>query len=202
MFLHALLSIFSNRQDKPKKQDDDEPQQLDSNAINSGLDEETGRAVNQKKKESSMEAKPSAATASASQEIGTAQAKLTKESGKKIASASNAKPSVPPTKRSTSEIKATKQSEKPISLGNNKKVKMFPDLYLSNLHGCLPCPCAVYECTLIVFQTIVSSGKSISKSKTEVKQQPSEKTLANTSAKRKHSLDTEKVCFFLSFTHI
>ncbi|KAH0849554.1 hypothetical protein HID58_094018 [Brassica napus] len=147
--------------DKPKKQDDDEPQQLDSNAINSGLDEETGRAVNQKKKESSMEAKPSAATASASQEIGTAQAKLTKESGKKIASASNAKPSVPPTKRSTSEIKATKQSERPISLGDNKK-------------------------------TIVSSGKSVSKSKTEVKQQPSEKTLANTNAKRKHSLDTEK----------
>lgn len=111
-FLHALLSIFSNRQDKPKKQDDDEPQQLDSNAINSGLDEKTGRAVNQKKKESSMEAKPSAATA-----------KLTKESGKKIASASNAKPSVPPTKRSTSEIKATKQSEKPTSLGDNKKVR-------------------------------------------------------------------------------
>ncbi|KAH0873422.1 hypothetical protein HID58_070784, partial [Brassica napus] len=136
--------------DKPKKQDDDEPQQLDSNAINSGLDEKTGRAVNQKKKESSMEAKPSAATA-----------KLTKESGKKIASASNAKPSVPPTKRSTSEIKATKQSEKPTSLGDNKK-------------------------------TILSSGKSVSKSKTEVKQQPSEKTLANTNGKRKHSLDTEK----------
>ncbi|XP_033147750.1 uncharacterized protein LOC103868337 isoform X2 [Brassica rapa] len=147
--------------DIPKKKDDDEPQQLDSNAINSGLDEETGRAVNQKKKESSMEAKPSAATASASQEIGTAQAKLTKESGKKIASASNAKPTVPPTKRSTSEIKATKQSERPISLGDNKK-------------------------------TIVSSGKSVSKSKTEVMQQPSEKTLANTNAKRKHSLDTEK----------
>lgn len=70
-----------------------------------------------------MEAKPSAATASASQEINTSQAKLTKESGKKIASASNAKPSVPPTKRSTSEIKATKQSEKPTSLGDNKKVR-------------------------------------------------------------------------------
>ncbi|KAL0662256.1 hypothetical protein Bca4012_099093 [Brassica carinata] len=145
-----LAEAVKSSGDKPKKQDDDEPQQLDSNAINSGLDEKTGRAVNQKKKESSMEAKPSAATA-----------KLTKESGKKIASASNAKPSVPPTKRSTSEIKATKQSEKPTSLGDNKK-------------------------------TILSSGKSVSKSKTEVKQQPSEKTLANTNGKRKHSLDTEK----------
>ncbi|CAH8390645.1 unnamed protein product, partial [Eruca vesicaria subsp. sativa] len=140
--------------DKPKKKDDmnwvDGSQQLDN--------EKTGRPVNQKQKESSMEAKPYAA--SASQEINTFEAKLTKESGNKIASASNAKPTAPPTKRSTSDIKATKKSEKPTSLGDNKK-------------------------------TIFSSGKSSSKSKTEVKQ-PSEKTLANTNAKRKHSLDTEK----------
>ncbi|CAF2147520.1 sister chromatid cohesion protein PDS5 homolog C-like isoform X4 [Brassica napus] len=142
--------------------------------------------ANQKKKESSgKEAKPSAAsvTEEAPEETNTSEAKVTKKSGKKVASSSKAKSTVSPSKKSTSETKAAKQSEKKAVESDNVQESSKPKVEKKktgrgkamddNSSGDSEKPA-------------VSSGKSASKSKKEVKE-PIEES-PNTSSKRKRSL--------------
>ncbi|CAN6985320.1 hypothetical protein BRARA_A00590 [Brassica rapa] len=142
--------------------------------------------ANQKKKESSgKEAKPSAAsvTEEAPEETNTSEAKVTKKSGKKVASSSKAKSAVSPSKKSTSETKAAKQSEKKAVESDNVQESSKPKVEKKktgrgkamddNSSGDSEKPA-------------VSSGKSASKSKKEVKE-PIEES-PNTSSKRKRSL--------------
>ncbi|KAL0687153.1 hypothetical protein Bca4012_086830 [Brassica carinata] len=142
--------------------------------------------ANQKKKESSAkEAKPSAASATeeAPEETNTSEAKVTKKSGKKVASSSKAKSTVSPSKKSTSGTKAAKQSEKKAVESDNVQESSKPKVEKKktgrgkamddNSSGDSEKPA-------------VSSGKSASKSKKEVKE-PIEES-PNTSSKRKRSL--------------
>ncbi|WZZ24252.1 hypothetical protein YC2023_007653 [Brassica napus] len=146
----------------------------------------TKTTSNQKKKESSAkEAKPSAASATeeAPEETNTSEAKVTKKSGKKVASSSKAKSTVSPSKKSTSETKAAKQSEKKAVESDNVQESSKPKVEKKktgrgkamddNSSGDSEKPA-------------VSSGKSASKSKKEVKE-PIEES-PNTSSKRKRSL--------------
>ena len=87
------------------------------------------KTANQKKKESSTEeVKPSAsiATEEVSEEPNTSEPQVTKKSGKKVASSSKTKPTVPPSKKSTSETKVAKQSEKKVVGSDNAQESTKP----------------------------------------------------------------------------
>ncbi|KAF8110876.1 hypothetical protein N665_0078s0069 [Sinapis alba] len=146
--------------------------------------------ANQKKKESSAkEAKPStdSATEEASKETKTPEAKVTKKSGKKVASSSKAKSTVSPSKKSTSETKAAKQSEKKAVESDNVQESSKPKVEKKKAgRGKAVDDTSSGDSE----KPAVSSGKSVSKSKKEVKQ-PREES-PNTSSKRKRSLGKEK----------
>ncbi|CAH8328292.1 unnamed protein product [Eruca vesicaria subsp. sativa] len=146
--------------------------------------------ANQKKKESSTkEAKPSAASATeeASEETKTSEAKVTKKSGKKVASSSKAKSTVSPSKKSTSETKASKLSEKIAVESENVEESSKPKVEKKKTgRGKAMDDTSSGDNE----KPAVSSGKSASKSKKEVKQ-PKEES-PNTSSKRKRSLGKEK----------
>ncbi|KAJ4913671.1 hypothetical protein Rs2_08292 [Raphanus sativus] len=146
--------------------------------------------ANQKKNESSTkEAKPSAvsATEEASEETKTSKAKMTKKSGKKVASSSKAKSTVSPSKKSASETKAAKQSEKKAVESDNVQESSKPKVEKKK-----PGRGKAMDDTSSgdSEKPAVSSGKSASKSKKEVKE-PIEES-PNTSSKRKRSLGKEK----------
>lgn len=146
--------------------------------------------ANQKKKESSTkEAKPSAATATeeASEETKPSEAKMTKKSGKKVASSSKAKSTVSPSKKSTTETKAAKQSEKKAVESDNVQESSKPKVEKKKTgRGKAMDDTSSGDSE----KPAVSSGKSASKSKKEVKQ-PKEES-PNASSKRKRSLGKEK----------
>ncbi|KAL0726535.1 hypothetical protein Bca4012_022628 [Brassica carinata] len=146
--------------------------------------------ANQKKKESSTkEAKPSAASATeeASEETKPSEAKTTKKSGKKVASSSKAKSTVSPSKKSTTETKAAKQSEKKAVESDNVQESSKPKVEKKKTGRGK----AMDDTSSVDSEKpAVSSGKSASKSKKEVKQ-PKEES-PNASSKRKRSLGKEK----------
>ncbi|XP_056851793.1 sister chromatid cohesion protein PDS5 homolog C isoform X2 [Raphanus sativus] len=182
----------STKEAKPSKTSADETANVSSPSKAEDLVEEIQpkTTANQKKNESSTkEAKPSAvsATEEASEETKTSKAKMTKKSGKKVASSSKAKSTVSPSKKSASETKAAKQSEKKAVESDNVQESSKPKVEKKK-----PGRGKAMDDTSSgdSEKPAVSSGKSASKSKKEVKE-PIEES-PNTSSKRKRSLGTEK----------
>ncbi|KFK29787.1 hypothetical protein AALP_AA7G179700 [Arabis alpina] len=177
-------------QASPSKTSADETANVSSPSKAEELLEESRptKTANQKK-----EAKPSdaKATEEASEEPNTSEAKVTKKSGKKVASSSKAKPTVPPSKKSTSETKAVKQSEKKAVESANVQESSKPREEKKKAgRGKAVDEESLHTSSGDNEKPAVSSGKSASKSKKEVKQ-PLEES-PNTSTKRKRSLGKEK----------
>ncbi|KAG2245268.1 hypothetical protein Bca52824_092868 [Brassica carinata] len=189
--LQARKEKSSTKEAKPSA---DETANVSSPSRAEDLVEESRpkKTANQKKKKSlTKEAKPSAASATeeASEEPNTSEAKVTKMSGKKVASSSKTKSTVPQ-KKSTSETKAAKQSEKKVVESDNvqesskpKEEKKKPGRGKAMDEDSLDTSSGDSE------KPAVSSVKSASKSKKEVKQ-PIEES-PNTNTKRKRSLGKE-----------
>ncbi|CAF2031233.1 unnamed protein product [Brassica napus] len=179
----------------PSKTSADETANVSSPSRAEDLVEENRpkKTANQKKNKSlTKEAKPLAASATeeASEEPNTSEAKVTKNSRKKVASSSKTKCTVPP-KKGTSETKAAKQSEKKVVESENvqesskpKEEKKKPGRGKAMDEDSLDTSSGDSE------KPAVSSVKSASKSKKEVKQ-PIEGS-PNTNTKRKRSLSKEK----------
>ncbi|XP_013598257.1 PREDICTED: treacle protein-like isoform X1 [Brassica oleracea var. oleracea] len=185
----------TNVQALPSKTSADETANVSSPSRAEDLVEENRpkKTANQKKNKSlTKEAKPLAASATeeASEEPNTSEAKVTKNSRKKVASSSKTKCTVPP-KKGTSETKAAKQSEKKVVESENvqesskpKEEKKKPGRGKAMDEDSLDTSSGDSE------KPAVSSVKSASKSKKEVKQ-PIEGS-PNTNTKRKRSLSKEK----------
>ncbi|CAH8360726.1 unnamed protein product [Eruca vesicaria subsp. sativa] len=151
------------------------------------------KSANQKKKKSlTKEAKPSAASATeeASEEPNTSEAKVTKKSGKKIASSTKTKSTLPP-KKCTSETKAAKQSEKKVVESNNVQESSKPKEEKKELgRGEAMDEDSLDTSSGDSEKPAVSSPKSASKSKKEVKRPIEE--IPDTNTKRKRSPGKEK----------
>ncbi|EOA18881.1 hypothetical protein CARUB_v10007511mg [Capsella rubella] len=152
------------------------------------------KTTNQKENESSTkDVKPSAsiATEEAPEKPNTSEAQMTKNSGKKVASSSKAKPTVPSSKNSTTEAKATKQSEKKaVESGNAQESTKPKEDKKKQVRGKTMDEESLHTSSGDNGKPAVSSGKSASKSKKEVKQPVEESPSTNT--KRKRSLDKGK----------